>query len=269
MIRDILELNYNIYCINLKERKDRYESACNEFKKIGILDLVKFHQPEKSSKGGSYGLTESILWCLQDALKRDPNKLIMTFEDDIHFSEEFLKSIYTLFEQNLTFFEDYSKWDTIRLGYWKGIFMEKLPGTPFYRGNCRATHIVIWSPNFAYKVLIKKISIERRGIIDWHIAEITGRHYLIDKPLCFQNCGLSSNISWQFSTIQKKYIVNPIQFQLKYEKRTIWTWKWVGRWLPMKIRGYVQILFVMDWEELIAMLLKGKTDYVFENKCLL
>ena len=193
----------------------------------------------------------------------------MTFEDDIHFADGFINSIHGLFEYNLTFFEDYNKWDTIRFGYWKGIFMEKLDGTQFYRGNCRAAHIVIWSPIFAYKILIQKIPIERRGIIDWHITEISGRHYLIDKPLCFQKCGLSSNISWQFSTIQNKYIVNPIQFQLKYEQRTHWAWKWIGRWLPMKIRGYVQMLFVMDWEELIDMLLKEKSHYVFENKCIL
>lgn len=269
MICEVLERNYNIYCINLKERKDRYESACNEFKKIGIYDQVTFYQPEKSNKGGAYGLTESMLWCLNDSLHRDPNKLIITFEDDIHFGEGFIEYINSLFEYDLTFFENYDKWDTIRFGYWKGIFMEKLTGTPFYRGNCRAAHIVIWSPIFAYKILIDKTPIEKKGIIDWHIAEITGRHYLIYKTLCFQNNGLSTNILWQYSTIQKYFQENTIQFQLKYQRRTDWAWKWLGWWLPLKIRGYVQMLFVMDWEELISMCLNGKSHYVFENKCLL
>ena len=269
MIREVLKRHYNIYCVNLKERTDRYESACNEFKKIGIYDQVTFYQPEKSIKGGVYGSFESTLWCLRDSLNRDPNKLIITFEDDIHFGEGFIESLNSLLDQDLTFFENYSKWDTIRLGYWKGIFMEKLGTTPFYRGNCRGAHIVIWSPIFAYKILINKMPIEKRGIIDWYNAEVSGRHYLIYKALCFQNCGLSSNVLWPFITIQNSFKINPIQFQLKYQRRTHLAWKWLGWWLPLKIRGYVQMLFVMDWEELISMCLNGKSHYVFENKCLL
>jgi hypothetical protein len=269
MLSGILKNNYNIYCICLKERDDRYESACNEFRKIGILDQVIFHRPERHIKGGVYGSFESTLWCLRDALKRDPNKLIMTFEDDIHFADGFINSIHALFEYNLTFFEDYNKWDTIRLGYWKGIFIEKIGKTPLYRGNCRAIHAIIWSPIFANKLLSNKQPIEHKGILDWYISKYSGRHYLLENSLCYQKPGLDSDIIWNIKVTQLNFQNNPIIFQSRYQQRTQWAWKWIGRWLPMKIRGYVQMLFVMDWEELIDMLLKEKSHYVFENKCIL
>lgn len=260
----------NIYCICLEECNDRYDSACKEFTKIGLNNFVHFHRPKRHIKGGIYGNFESMLWCLNDSLKKDPTKLILIFEDDICFSGNRLYrlSFPSIFINNL---ED---WDTIRLGYWKGVFIESLYEdiikTAFYRGNCRGAHAIIWSPIFAKKVINHNITIEERGIIDWYLAEYSGRHYLLDKGICYQKPGFMSNTIWPYQKIQNNFLENPIKFQIKYQERTYNAWKLLGRFISNHfLCGLFQLGIVMDIHEIIGMISKMKCYYIFKNKCLL
>ena len=86
LLVEALKKHCNIYCICLEECNDRYESACKEFDKIGLKDFVYFHRPKYHEKGGIYGNFESMLWCLNNSLNKDPSKLILILEDDIFFS---------------------------------------------------------------------------------------------------------------------------------------------------------------------------------------
>ena len=145
LLYELLDTHFQIYCVCLKERDDRYVLACAEFMKIGIFDKVYFYRPERDPIGNILG---STLWCLNHSLLRDPSKNILIFEDDVCFPDKGFMQIH--FNEWFKYFQ--TEWDTIRLGYWKGVFMENLDGV-FYRGNCRAGHAIIYSPWFAKKLL--------------------------------------------------------------------------------------------------------------------
>lgn len=78
-ISDIFELSY---CINLDERKDRWESCQKEFKKIDFY-------PERFSAIKHENTPE---WCRQSHLAilkkaKEENKNVLIFEDDVEFSD--------------------------------------------------------------------------------------------------------------------------------------------------------------------------------------
>ena len=272
LLLEVLQQFCNIYCICLAERNDRYDSACAEFKKVDLFNYVHFHRPVRHPKGGIYGNFESMLWCINHSLGLNNKKMIMIFEDDVCFSVNMFLNC-TL---PPTFIENINSWDTIRLGYWKGIFINLMQESysddscGLYRGNCRGAHAVLWSPLFAEKVLHQNISIGQRGIIDWYLSEVSGRHYLFQQALCYQRPGMTTDVEWPFEKIQNNFLLNPIQFQIKYQKRTYMAWNLIGRLIyNVRLSGLLQSVIVMDWAEIWRMICKRRAYYVFENKCLL
>ena len=272
LLVEALKKHCNIYCICLEECNDRYESACKEFDKIGLKDFVYFHRPKYHEKGGIYGNFESMLWCLNNSLNKDPSKLILILEDDIFFSVN--RFLNTSFSNMFIDTNNLDKWDTIRLGYWKGIFIDRLYEdtitTSFYRGNCRGAHAIIWSPIFANKVLKHNITIEQRGIIDWYLCQNSGRHYLLNKALCYQKPGFKSFTIWPSVNVQKSFLEDSVKFQLKYQHRTYNAWNWIGRFIPNNfITNLIQLCIVMDIDDIISIITKRKGYYIFKNKCIL
>ena len=275
LLIEALKQHCHIYCISLENRNDRYESACKELDKIGLKDFVYFHRPKLHEKGGFYGNFESVLWCLNDSLHKNPSKLILILEDDICFSVN--RFLNTSFSNMFITVNNFNKWDTIRLGYWKAIFIDRLYEdtikTSFYRGNCRGAHAVIWSPIFAQKVLNDNRNgsiIENNGMFDWYLPSISGRHYLLDRVICYQKGGFESSLIWPSKKTQANFLKNPIQFQIKYQERTYNAWNLIGRFIPNNfICGLFQFGIVMDIHEIIGMITKRNSYYIFKNKCLL
>jgi hypothetical protein len=237
--------------------------VCKQFEKVGILNKVIFYRPDPEPIGN---MLRSTLWCLNDALVHEPLKNILIFEDDVCFSIG--RFLHIPFNEWFIYLQN--EWDTIRLGYWKGIFMEKLDGS-YYRGNCLGTHAIIYSPYFACKLLDDNRSFEEKGIIDRYISSISGRHYLLRTSVCYQTGGLLTNVLWPNSKIQGEFLKNPIHFQLKYQQRTHMAWNYCGKYLPkiFGFRGYAQMLIVIDWSELWNSFKNKLGQYVFLNKSLL
>jgi len=263
LLYDSFDTHFKIYCICLKERDDRYQQVCAEFKKMGIFEKIMFYRPDPDPIGTSFS---STLACLNHALIHDPLKNILIFEDDVCFlSMRFLRIAF-----NEWFIYSQTEWDTIRLGYWKGIFIENLDGV-FYRGNCRAAHAIIYSPWFARKLLDDTRTYKEKGIIDQYLSHVSGRHYLLKNAVCYQRPGFTSNLVWPDKNVQANFLENPIQFQLKYQTRTHMAWEFIGKYLPkfFGIRGYAQMLIVMEWSELWNIFRKGLGYYIFNNKCLI
>jgi hypothetical protein len=266
LLSEILDSHFQIYCICLRERDDRYVKVCEEFKKVGIFDKVRFYRPERDVEGGAIGLFKSTLLCMYDALSRSCLKNILIFEDDVCFSTGSWPNV--SFNEWFIYFQ--SEWDTIRLGYWKGIFMEDLDGV-YYRGNCRATHAIIYSPWFARKMLEDTgRSFQEKGIIDWYLSSVSGRHYLLKNCVCYQRPGMISDISWPMKSVQMEFSENPIVFQLNYQTHTHLVWKYFGWILPKRwgIRGFFQMMAILNWGE-IWTIYKNRGRYIFTNKCLL
>lgn len=68
----------DIYCINLNSRKDRKRRVSAMFKKLGIIDLVKWLHVDKSPEGGRIGCFESHIKCLSASTA----DIVIVFEDD-------------------------------------------------------------------------------------------------------------------------------------------------------------------------------------------
>lgn len=108
--------NYNffdqIYCINLKHRKDRYNSAINTFKQINLHN-VTFFMADKHKKGGRYGCFDSHIQVIKNAFNNNYNNILI-FEDDIKIGK-FYSNL--LLKKSINFMKNNNKWDVFYLGY--------------------------------------------------------------------------------------------------------------------------------------------------------
>ena len=108
--------NYNffdqIYCINLKHRKDRYNSAINTFKQINLHN-VTFFLADKHEKGGRYGCFDSHIQVINNAFNNNYNNILI-FEDDIKIGK-FYSNL--LLKKSIDFMKNNNRWDVFYLGY--------------------------------------------------------------------------------------------------------------------------------------------------------
>jgi len=96
---------YPVYCINLKERTDRKESAQNQFKQINIEpNNVIFLDFFKHKNGGLYGCYDSHMKVWNDFYQNHKDKkLCIIFEDDFEVTENsiyYLKKAISFIEKN-------------------------------------------------------------------------------------------------------------------------------------------------------------------------
>lgn len=73
-----------LYCISLREREDRRQSALYEFSKVGLANRVEFIIVERVSNDFEREVYESHMLCLQKGLKAGANNIVI-FEDDVEF----------------------------------------------------------------------------------------------------------------------------------------------------------------------------------------
>ena len=129
----------NIYCLNLKERDDKYEQMKEVLMKENLK--VNFYRVNKHEQGGKVGCLTSHLEILKEAKKRGlPNVLIL--EDDI----EFVRNI-----RDITLPET---WDMFYLG---GNFLDVLEDTsiekPFYKIRSFSTYAYAVNGHFYDKLI--------------------------------------------------------------------------------------------------------------------
>lgn len=100
-----------IYCISVKERRDRRQSARLEFAKVGLLDRVEFVIVDKHPANPEQGIYESHILSMKKGLAAGA-KTILFFEDDIifhHFSE-------TRLEKSCAALQKIQNWNALYLG---------------------------------------------------------------------------------------------------------------------------------------------------------
>ena len=73
-----------LYCISLKEREDRRQSALEEFSKVGLSDRVEFEIGQRHSNNIEQEVYESHMLCLRKGLEAGAENIVI-FEDDIEF----------------------------------------------------------------------------------------------------------------------------------------------------------------------------------------
>ena len=105
----------DIFCINLDQRKDRWEEACSEFDRVGLKDVERFSAVDGSKLEkpkfilpGELGILESNLSLVRHAKENNlPHYLML--EDDVVFGPE-LKNL-DKFMNNIP-----DDWDMIYFG---------------------------------------------------------------------------------------------------------------------------------------------------------
>ncbi len=73
-----------VYCISLKDRRDRQQEAHSEFLKVGLSSRVEFLLVEKHPTDCEEGIYASHISCIKKGLNAGA-KTILIFEDDILF----------------------------------------------------------------------------------------------------------------------------------------------------------------------------------------
>lgn len=88
----------NIYCVNLKTRKDRWWQTTEEFKKFNISNVKRYNATDGSKVAnpnprllkGELGILLTHINLIEMAKKRNYSN-IMIMEDDVYFTDELLK----------------------------------------------------------------------------------------------------------------------------------------------------------------------------------
>ncbi len=73
-----------LYCISLKQREDRRQSAREEFAKVGLTGRVEFFIGERLSYDIMQQIYESHMQCLRKGLEAGARNIVV-FEDDVEF----------------------------------------------------------------------------------------------------------------------------------------------------------------------------------------
>ncbi|HPD56189.1 MAG TPA: hypothetical protein P5294_09295 [Smithellaceae bacterium] len=73
-----------LYCISLREREDRRQSAREEFAKVGLANRVDFVVVERYAYDVMQQIYESHMLCLQKGLEAGARNIVV-FEDDVGF----------------------------------------------------------------------------------------------------------------------------------------------------------------------------------------
>jgi hypothetical protein len=90
------------YCVSLKQREDRRQSAVEEFAKVGLAGRVEFVLGERLPYDIMQQIYESHMTCLQKGLKVGARNIVV-FEDDVEFdgfSPEKLQNCVDFLKQN-------------------------------------------------------------------------------------------------------------------------------------------------------------------------
>ena len=139
-----------IYCINLKIRKDKYNSAVNTFNNIN-LNNINFFLADKHKKGGMYGAFDSHIKVIKDAYTNNYNNILI-FEDDVKIGK-FYSNL--LLKKSINFMKNNNEWDIFYLGYFP--YGPKFNITPItnhiFKSNPVVTHAYCLNRKSIIKIL--------------------------------------------------------------------------------------------------------------------
>lgn len=100
-----------IYCISLKERPDRRQTAERQFARTGLADLIEFFVVRRHPTDCEKGIYESHLACIQKGLRSGAEHVVV-FEDDILFDRFSLQRL----KQCIEFLQNAPHWDVFFFG---------------------------------------------------------------------------------------------------------------------------------------------------------
>lgn len=190
----------DIYCINLNERKDRWEKVKLEFDKVGLLNRVKRFPAIKMSDG-RLGVIKSNLEIIKIA-KKNNLKNVLVFEDDVHF----INNPIEVLEKSLSQIGNLGWW-LLYLGantHQKLELVTKSKPNLLILKNAFACHAVCYNEK-TYDFFIKKydnlVKVEYNDILDVFMA-----NYFQKKNLCLVVNPIIATQSASFSNIENRFV---------------------------------------------------------------
>jgi len=189
MINNLYYFFDKIVCINLRHRKDRYNSAKNLFDKLNIPN-VEFYIADKSSIDGRYGCFESHINVIKKAYIQDCNNILI-FEDDIR------PSIFyniNLLKDSIEFMKN-NEYDIFYLGY----FPFNKVNSIYLSSEKITKNIISYNPFATHAYCLNRISMKK--ILDNYKIYIGKIH--IDK-------------FYTYNYIFKNYCITPMIFEQIY-----------------------------------------------------
>ena len=186
------DLHINVYCICLKERDDRYLSACKALSQVGLLSRTLFHRPRKHNKG-YVGCWQSHLSCIQHSYKHG-NKAALIFEDDIMFTENWKDQLVNI----QTFLEKEPDWNLFRIGSYVLKYWDAATSTDnVWRASVVQTHAYFVHHSYM-KALLHSRSPKFVNHIDAYYNHSTTKDYALLNLIVYQDAKLGSDNLWNF-----------------------------------------------------------------------
>lgn len=178
----------SIYCISLKDRKDRQASANEQFDKVGLSSKVQFYLTSKHPNNSERGIYESHIRCLQKGIEEDA-QTILVFEDDIifeRFSFNMLKDIvYFMHKEN--------QWNIFFLGCMvNNIQKTEYPSVVKIKYRCSAHAYVV---NRSFAEVIVKHSWKNIAFDDFLREMNNDNAYAVSPFFAFQSSSATDNKS--------------------------------------------------------------------------
>lgn len=228
-------MNYSFFnkivCINLKERKDKYNSVNEVFTKLKIP--VDFYFATKHPKSGRIGCFESHINVITDFYNNN-GKYILIFEDDavdmLYYDINILNEITNFLKENITY-EYFQLGYTILpheiYKYLNSNFLNKNKNILQYNGN--TTHSYILNRNGAKRILStwKTACYDNNLDLDIYYKIIFEKNgacscpLLFDQNFCIQNDNEPATTNYYImmrylSCFQTKYSICYFISLLKY-----------------------------------------------------
>jgi GR25 family glycosyltransferase involved in LPS biosynthesis len=249
----------SIYVLNLYERDDRLQHIKKELERVGIknYEICRFHKHPSNPRKG---IIENTSIILKKALCNETtNKPILIFEDDVIFNDTqmfLLDDIATYIEN-----EKNDCWDTIKLGYTKPIFIEKINNS-LYRGNSVFTHAMLYSHSFAIRCVEMFDNNKFQDLsLDLLLAMTTGRNILSVNTIVDQESFDTDNV-WNNAVYLQEFVDNPQKYIDKYN---LLGRIWYRKPLPFCIKYYYLMCCYHKWYNVLGP--RPKITYITKNIC--
>jgi hypothetical protein len=175
-------------CINLRDRDDRFEEAKNEFRRVGLRQVVFFRTEKQADR--DMAIIDSHMACLRYAIAKGV-PYVLVFEDDALFRENYEAHMPSVIE----FLKNRSDWNLFHLGGF--IFRKVERVTPhIIRGATLNVHAVVVRTEFAKKILEKRPFCSGMSV-DLFYSALNGdsSFVYVDPMLCIQRPSKSDG-SW-------------------------------------------------------------------------
>eukprot|EP00835_Amoeboradix_gromovi_P006837 NODE_908_length_3163_cov_0.507180.p2 type:complete len:250 gc:universal NODE_908_length_3163_cov_0.507180:1224-475(-) len=208
---------FDVYCINLVTREDRFHHIKTLFQNLGIKANIKRVVKHNDPKTG---LIESCCIIFEEYMKRNSGNHLLLFEDDVIVADS---NIDTQLLQINGFLNTNIKWDILRLGMNKGVYLEEYDHV--YRCNALGNHAVIYNKNFVPSFL--KYIRNSSNHVDRLLSYATGRCYILKNQLFYQG-ELGTNNFWGEGKVMNEYQLefqkSPIAYQRRYAEQALDLW---------------------------------------------